>query len=121
MTSYILPGGAGYYLHGLTGYGSTVLPAGALSSAFMPSSIDQIAAYTAALPASMSHLSFDSPLVPAGAHNGDGSVSDLSPTPSSSVNPHNGLDLNGGSGHALYSPHGLGIVIDIIMNYLTYL
>jgi hypothetical protein len=102
MASYMLSGpAAGYYVHGLTGYAPTVLPAGALQTAFMPAGIDSLAAYTAALPSSMHALSFDSPLV--GAN--DGSVSDASPTPSSSFNAVNGLDHNG---HGVFSQQGYG-------------
>jgi hypothetical protein len=107
MPGYILPGpAAGYYLHGLTGYGPAVLPAGALQAAFMPAGIDPLAAYSASLPSSMHTLSFDSPMPASGAPNTDGSVSDLSPTPTS-INAVNGLDQNGGP--SIYNHPGYGI------------
>lgn len=110
MPGYILPGpAAGYYLHGLPGYGPAVLSAGALP-AFMPAGMDPLAAYTAALPSSMHTLSFDSPVAAAGAPNTDGSISDLSPTPTTSIGAVNGLDQNGG-GPAMYNQPGYGIFL----------
>jgi len=107
LTSFMLSAPpAGYYVHGMTGYGPALLSAGGggLPAAFL-SGIDPLAAYSAAMPGAFAALQpgaggYES--LSGGGLMADGSATDISPNSGSMMN--GGMD--GTNGHALYSPPG---------------